>query len=330
MKVGMIGSGMIATVFLNTFQNKSTIPVTGIWCLERQVDAAKELAAQFGVDYVDYDIDRFLTCDAFDTVYVAVINSLHYEFAKKSILAGKNVICEKPFSTTGAQAKELLDLAKEKNVILLDCTPSRYTENLQALRDAIARIGDLKIVHMAYSQYSRRYDKYLEGTVLPVFSPELAGGALYDLNIYPISLIVELFGVPESFKYYPNIGYNGIDVSGVLMMDYGSCKAISYTAKDCAGQQQAFIQGTKGFIRIENMPANMQDIYLTLNGEEPVKIDVVEHPDTREYMFRKMDQLIERGEVELSHKMMEKTVETMKLMETARKDAGIFFGGAND
>ena len=165
---------------------------------------------------------------------------------------------------------------------------------------------------------------------MPVFSPELAGGALYDLNIYCISTIVELFGAPKNFKYYPNIGYNGIDVSGVLLMDYGSCKAVSYTAKDCAGQQEGFIQGTKGFIRIENMPANMQDIVLTINGEAPVKIDRVAHADTREYMFRKMDILIENNEKELSWKMMEKTVDTMKLMETARKEAGIFFGEGND
>ncbi|MBR4163950.1 MAG: Gfo/Idh/MocA family oxidoreductase, partial [Solobacterium sp.] len=91
MKVGMIGSGMIANVFLNTFQDKGSIRVEAIWCLEKHIGQTRELADKFNVKTVDSDIDRFLSDDQFDTVYIAVINSLHYQFAKKSLLAGKNV-----------------------------------------------------------------------------------------------------------------------------------------------------------------------------------------------------------------------------------------------
>ncbi|MBR4471808.1 MAG: Gfo/Idh/MocA family oxidoreductase [Erysipelotrichaceae bacterium] len=330
MNVGMIGSGMIANVFLNTFQDKSPILVKGIWCLEKYYDSTKEMGRQFNVDYVDCDMDAFFQSDRFDTVYLAVINSLHYEYALKALKAGKNVICEKPFTTTYAQAKELVDLAKEKGLFLFDCAPERYTENLDALKEAIVKIGDVKIVNFAYCQYSRRYDRYLEGEILPVFSLELAGGALYDLNIYCMSLIEDILGEPESYKYYPNKGYNGIDVSGVMMLDYGDTKAISYTAKDCAGQQQGFIQGTKGFIRIDGMPGNMQNMYLHLNGEEEAKIDTVEHEDTRAYMFLKMNEIKEAGDYEKAYAMLEHTLVTMRVMENARKQAGIFFGGNND
>lgn len=326
----MIGSGMIANVFLNTFQNKSSIEVTSIWCLEKYLETTKRMAAEFGVGSVETDMDHFLQSDDFDTVYLAVINSLHYEYAKKSLLAGKNVICEKPFTTTYAQAKELVDLAKEKDVLLFDCAPSHYSENTEALKEAVAQIGEIKIISFAYSQYSRRYDKYLEGEVLPVFSLELAGGALYDLNVYNLSLIEDLFGMPENYKYYPNKGYNGIDVSGVMVMDYGSFKAVSYTAKDCDGQRQGFIQGSKGFIRIDNMPANLRNIYLKMNGEGEKLIDVVKHEDVREYMFRKIDQMVENKETERSFEMLHRTLETMTLMENARKEAGIYFGGNND
>lgn len=330
MRVGMIGSGMIANVFLNTFQNKSSIKVTGIWCLEKHYDSTKQMAEEFGVGIVDTDMESFLQREEFDTIYLAVINSLHYEYAKKALLAKKNVICEKPFTTTYAQAKELYDLAKEKGVLLFDCAPSHYSENTDALKEAIKKIGEVKIISFAYSQYSRRYDKYLQGEVLPVFSLELAGGALYDLNVYNLSLLVDLFGAPQSYKYYPNIGYNGIDVSGVLMSDYGPFKAICYTAKDCDGQRQGYIQGSKGFIRIDNMPANLRNIYLKMNGEEEKLIDVILHDDAREYMFRKIDRMIENKETEKSFEMLNRTLETMRLMENARKEAGIYFKGNND
>ncbi|MBR4162341.1 MAG: Gfo/Idh/MocA family oxidoreductase, partial [Solobacterium sp.] len=239
-------------------------------------------------------------------------------------------ICEKPFTTTYAQAKELCDLAKEKGVMLFDCIPARYSENLEPLQEAVAKIGDVKIASFYYTQYSRRYDKYLAGEILPVFSVELAGGALYDLNVYNLSLIEHLLGTPASCKYYANKGYNGIDVSGVVVMDYGDTKVISSTAKDCAGQQQAFIQGTKGYIRIDGIPSDLKNVYLIMNGEEPVRINVIEYTDSREHMFRNIDKMIENKETEKTYELLEKTLNTMKLMENARKEAGIFFGEGND
>ena len=326
----MLGSGMIANVFLETFQDKGPISVKGIWCLESNLEQANQMAEKFKVEYVDTDMDRFLNSDSFDTAYLAVINSLHYEYAKKALEAGKNVICEKPFTTTLWQAKELIDLAKEKGVFLFDCAPCRYNENETALKEAIVKIGDVKIVSFAYSQYSRRYDKYMEGVVLPVFSLELAGGALYDLNIYCMNLIEDLFGEPKEYKYYANKGYNGVDVSGIMVMDYDSYKVTSFTAKDCSGQCDGYIQGTKGFIRIDGMPGNTQNMYLKMNGEEEVKIDVVEYNDSREYMFNKMEEMYENKEYERSYEMLEHTLNTMRIMENARKEAGIYFGGNND
>lgn len=330
MKVGIIGTGMIASVFLDTFQKEGSIHVEGLWCLDSLYDSAKELAEKYNVQILETDIDRFLANDRFDTVYIAVINSLHYEFAKKSLLAGKNVLCEKPFTTTYVQAKELCELAKEKGVMLIDCIPARYSENLVPLKEAISQIGDVKMAHVVYSQYSRRYDKYLEGEILPVFSVDLAGGALYDLNVYNLSLIEELFGTPSTYKYYPNKGYNGIDVSGVMMLDYGDKKVVSATAKDCGGQQQAFIQGTKGYIRIDGIPCYLKNMYLVMNGQEPVKIDVIDYSNTRAHMFKNINVMIENREMDKASKMLKKTLSTMKLMESARKETGIFFGEGND
>ena len=326
----MIGSGMIATVFLNTFQGKSPISVEAIWCFDRHLSSTKELAEKFGIKTVESNIDRFLENDSFDTVYVALVNNLHYEFAKKALNAGKNVFCEKPFTTTYAQAKELYDLAREKGLMLLDCIPARYSENLDAVKEAIGKIGDVKIASFFYTQYSRRYDRYLAGDVQAVFSVEKAGGALYDLNVYNLSVIEHLLGTPENYKYYPNIGFNGIDVSGMMILDYGDTKVVSSTAKDCAGQQQAYIQGTKGFIRIQGIPSDMRNIYLKLNGEEEVKIDVVSYEDSRKHMFERISDLIENKETEKSYELLEKTLHTMKIMENARKEAGIFFGEGND
>lgn len=325
MKVGMIGSGMIANVFLNTFQSKSNLEVTGIWCMENTLEMTKELADKYHVDLVETDIDAFLKSELFDVAYIALINSVHYEYARKALLAGKHVIVEKPFTTTYEQAKELASIAKEKNLMLFDCAMSKYSENIEALKKAVQEIGEIKIINFAYSQYSRRYDAYLEGKVLPVFSRELAGGALYDLNVYCLSLIDEIFGEPEEYKYYPNIGYNGIDVSGVMVMDYGSYKAVSYTAKDCDGFRGGYIQGSKGYIRIDGMPANLQNMFLVMNGQSEKKIDVVKHDDPREYMFRKIDEIVEEKDYKRAAVLIEKPLETMKIMECARKEAGIYF-----
>ena len=101
-----------------------------------------------------------------------------------------------------------------------------YSDNYDAIRENLAKVGDIRMIQVNFSQYSRRYQSYKEGKVLPVFDPQLDGGALYDLGVYSVHWVMGLVGIPQRTVYFPNIGYSGVDTSGTLVMDYGTFQAV--------------------------------------------------------------------------------------------------------
>src|SRR5699024_5608849 len=98
-----------------------------------------------------------------DFVYIASPNSLHFEQAKLALEHGKNVICEKPFTSTVKEAEKLISLAKEKGLMLFEAITTIHLPNYQAIKAQLSQVGTLKVVHCNYSQYSSRYTKLIQG-----------------------------------------------------------------------------------------------------------------------------------------------------------------------
>lgn len=184
MKLLIAGAGFIVSDFLPIAKDIENLELVGIAGVESDLAQMQKYQADYGIKQVYTDYDEALARTSADTVYVAVPNFLHYLFAKKALFAGKNVICEKPFTVKYQEFKELRQLAEEKHLVLVEAITNQYLSNYQALKDELADLGAVKIVSMNYSQYSHRYDAFKEGKVLPVFDPKKGGGALMDLNIY--------------------------------------------------------------------------------------------------------------------------------------------------
>ena len=123
---------------------------------------------------------------------------------------------EKPFASAAREVRELRDLALANHWYVFEAVTLHYLPNFAAIKEALPKLGKIKAVVANYSQYSSRYDKYLQGEVLPAFDPQRGGGALYDINIYNLNLIIGLFGAPESITYTANLGFNGIDTPNEL------------------------------------------------------------------------------------------------------------------
>ena len=188
MKLGIIGSGMIVHDFLKTADKINNLELTAISSTVRSKDIARELASQYGIKKTYTDNEKMMVDPDVDTVYVAVPNFLHYEIAKEALEHGKNVICEKPFVESTEQAKELKQLADEKDLIILEAITNLYLENFKQIQKELKNIAPIHIVNMNYTQYSSRYDAFLEDKIAPVFDPNKDGGALMDLNIYIVHL----------------------------------------------------------------------------------------------------------------------------------------------
>lgn len=323
MKIGIVGSGGIVSEALKSFA-KIKVDVTALWC--RTKEKGEKVLQGYDVSAVYTDYDAFLKDDSFDTVYIGLVNSAHYEYAKKALSSGKHVIVEKPLTSTYYEAQDLVNTAEENHVMLFEAILLRYSANYEGLMQYLDQLGDLKLITSTYCQYSRRYDAYLEGKVLPAFDPELSGGSLYDINVYNVHLIVGLFGAPRYSYYMANTGYNGIDTSGVLLMDYGQFKAVCIGAKDCAADNGTVLTGTQGTLTIPDRPGFVGNVILhdRISGVEKC-IDAVKDEDPMSAEFRKIAETIDAGAYAQAAMWMQRSLQVMSVLENARMDAGIEF-----
>ncbi|MGF1399718.1 Gfo/Idh/MocA family protein [Streptococcus infantarius] len=272
MKLAILGTGKIVDEVLPVLKEINGIELSAILSTPRSLEKAQKLVEIYGISQASSDYDSILANPDVDTVYVALPNHLHYDYAKKALLAGKHVICEKPFTLTLAEFEDLAKIAEQKNRILLEAITNQYLGNFASIKANLAKLGDIKIVECNYSQYSSRYDAFKRGEIAPAFDPAKGGGALRDLNIYNIHLVVGLFGKPERVQYLANME-RGVDTSGILIMDYGNFKAACIGAKDCSADIKSTIQGNKGSIAVLGPTNSMPELSLSLNGQSMTMIN---------------------------------------------------------
>lgn len=272
MKLALLGTGMIVKEVLSVLREIEGIELVAILSTARSLATAQDLAKTHGITQATSDYEGILTNPEVDTVYVALPNHLHYDYAKKALMAGKHVICEKPFTMTGAELEDLVALAAERQLFLLEAITNQYLPNFAYLKDNLAQLGEIKLVTCNYSQYSSRYDAFKRGEIAPAFDPNQGGGALRDLNIYNIHLVVGLFGSPIAVNYLANIE-KGVDTSGVLVMDYDSFKVVCIGSKDSSAAITSTIQGNKGSLTVHGPTNSLPEVSLELNGQAPQVIN---------------------------------------------------------
>lgn len=232
-RLGTIGSGSIVRNILNNVQKTEGVRLTAVY--SRSMSKGNALAEMYGAGKVYTDMDAFLRDEEVNFVYIATPNLLHYPQAKMALLAGKNVILEKPFCTRAEHARDLVRIARERKLFLVDAVPTAYLPNLEILRRELPKIGRIKLVMANYSQYSSRFDDLLRGELPNIFNPEFAGGCLMDINFYNVYLNIALFGRPKEAVYYPNMFRGIIDTSGVMLMRYDGFVSQNAGAKDTWG-----------------------------------------------------------------------------------------------
>lgn len=324
MKLGILGSGKIVKDLLSFIEKIEGIELEAIGSTERSYEKSQAFQKKYGIKKAYRNSDELLKDSDVEVAYIGVPNYLHYDMVKKALNAGKHVICEKPFTSNANQLRELIELSKEKNLLLLEAISNVYLPNVKKIKEDLNKLGDIKIVTFNYSQYSSRYDAFKEGKLAPVFDISKDGGALVDLNIYNIHLLIHLFGLPEKASYLANIEKN-IDTSGIMTLEYKKFKAIAIGAKDCSAPLNSTIQGDRGSIVIDNPPNEVTHFDLILNGEKPKRISVQEDYHRMYYEFVEFEKIIREKDFERSEKKLEHSLKVLELMEDVRKKAGIIY-----
>lgn len=323
MKLGIVGTGMIVRL-IGPHLESWDIEVTAVAGTPTSMDQVNELADEYGAAGRYSDWHDLVADPAVDTVYVAVPNFLHYAVSEAALLAGKDVICEKPLASNFEEAARLADVAREQGRFLWEAVVTTRQPNFRLVRDELLpKIGTIKAVSVNYSQYSSRYDAFRAGEVLPAFDPAKAGGAIMDIGLYTLTYTIGLFGEPKSATYYPNIE-RGIDTSGLVVMAYDGFTATNVCAKDSNGALGATIQGTDGWIKTFSGANACGPVTLHLNDGTEETYDQ-SLPVMWEGEFREFDRQQREGDLTECYRQLDQSLLVSHVQNSIRRKAGVIF-----
>ena len=321
MNLCAIGTSFITRNMLQEFARSDVLHCTAIY--SRKEETGRAMADEFGIQKVYTSMEEMLADPAIDMVYVASPNSVHYTQAKAALLAGKHVLCEKPFAPTVAEADELIALAKEKGLLLFEAITTAHHPHYAFVKENLSKLGKLKLVSATFCQFSSRYPALLAGNPSPVLNHAFAGGALMDINLYNIHFVVGLFGAPKSVRYFPNCHETGVDTSGLLVLEYDDFVCQCTGAKDSAARNGVQIIGEDGYIEVTPIASNCQNVELHVRGQESVSSHMPEN--AWYYEVQDIGRIVAAEDYDYCYKALDITRNVVDVLEKARKYAGFGF-----
>lgn len=318
-RFGMIGTGKIAEKFWQANRYGKDFELTAVY--SRTLERARQFGFQKGqLQYFD-DLEAFANSDCIDAVYVASPNCCHYEQVMTLLKAGKHVLCEKPMASNLEQAQEMFAEAEKQNLILLEGMRSIYAPSFQKMIPYMETLGTIRRATLQYCQYSSRYDNYKRGIVENAFKPELSNGALMDIGVYVVSCMIRLFGAPKSIKASGVKLHNGVDGAGTILMEYPDMIGEAIYSKITDSAMPSQIQGEDASILIQEIE-NVKDLRIVRKGVVQ-SIHFEQSDNILNYETQEFIKMIKTGMG--WEKSKEITLETMKVLDEARKQLHIVF-----
>lgn len=237
-RVGMVGVGRIASRFVAESRNVSGVDITSVHDIN--FTKAASFVVEYGIEDVYREYPKML--GNVDAVYIATPHLTHYELIKQALLADKHVLCETPMVLNGEEARELYTLAEKKGVVLMEANKTAFCPAFNHLMVMIKSgiIGEIVDVDASLS-------KVWNDKTLREFDPQQAGGSLFELGSYPLSLIFKLMGCNyEHLNLYSRME-NGIDVytKGVFRFPKATCSFKVGLGVKTEGN--LVVSGTKGY-----------------------------------------------------------------------------------
>lgn len=239
-KVGIVGSGRIANRFVPETKVVDGVEVVSVYNPNKE--NADTFAERFGINAFAEDYQQFLA--GVDTVYVASPHLTHYQYIKGALEAGKHVLCEIPFTLSGAQAKELYDYAEAHNLILLEASKTAYCPAFCHITTLVKSgvIGDVVDVKASLSKMVTAPTRELD--------PQQAGGAMNEHAPLTLMSIIKLLGKEYSKVDFYSKMENGVDVYTKANFCYPHATASITLGIGVKTEGNLVISGTKGYIYV--------------------------------------------------------------------------------
>ncbi len=265
LRYAVIGTSKITAQYISAVKTTQQWELCAVFSRTEQTGAT--FAKEQNIPNVFTNLEQFAKSDLFDAVYIASPNLLHYGHCKLMLENGKHVICEKPFTSYLWQMQELFEIAKQKNLVLLEAIMFMHQPAKLELEKAIEQIGDVKMVLFDNCRRSQQYDKLLNGEIPNIFNPILHTGALMDMGVYCVYPALALFGRPQSITANAVCHKVGTDICGVISLQYPE-KVVELRYSKCTTSAiGSEILGENGHISIGSI-LHVSDIVLHQNEDK--------------------------------------------------------------
>jgi len=244
---GILATGGIADKFVKDLQlHGHAVTAVG----SRSQHSANAFATRFGIGRAHPSYEALCADPEVDAIYVATPHPMHAGNAKLALSNGKHVLIEKAFTVNAREAQEVVDLAAQKGLVVLEAMWTRFLPHMVRIRE-IVRSGLLGEIRAVVAEHNQDLpdDPAHRLNALP-----LGGGALLDLGVYPISFTFDVLGTPRTVHAVGRLKETGADGTVATTFTYAN-GAVSQTlsASDTAGRNIATILGTEGRIEIDKV-----------------------------------------------------------------------------
>jgi len=317
-KWGILGAGGIAAAFVKDLAHTADHEIVAVG--SRTLSKAQNFTTAIpgAIAYGSYS--ELVADSNIDAIYVATPHPMHHDHTLLALNAGKPVLCEKPFAISAHQTESMFDSARENGVALLEAMWTRYLPHIATVRE-ILRSGILGPIQTVEADHGQRLaDQNIDRLV----DPSLAGGALLDLGIYPISFVHLVLGEPDAITARAVMTNRGVDAQTSAIFTYANgAQAVINTTMIARTPCRAVVSGLLGRLEIESYfyaPTTMRTV---LHGGT-----ITEYPNTyvghglREQAIE-MARVVRAGLVESPLMPWSETIAVMRTIDEIRQQIGL-------
>jgi len=317
--IGIMGTGSIACRMAETLGKMRNVKCYAV--ASRTQDKAEVFARGYGFKKAYGSYEEMVQDKKVDLVYIATPHSEHYQNAMLCLQNNKPVLCEKAFTVNEEQGRKLFDYAKENNVFITEAIWTRYMPMLQTIKEVLNSnvIGD-PVMLTANLGYPLK-------NVARLYKPELAGGALLDLGVYPLNFAAMFFGTEiEKIQSVCTYTDTGVDEQESITLIYKDGRTAVLNATMIAvTDRQGVIYGTEGYMIIENI--NNFESFSTYSKDH-VKLNTYKRPKQisgYEYEVEACIRALKEGWIQCPEMPHEESLKMLHIMDELRRDWKIVY-----
>lgn len=312
-KWGIMGPGGISGNFASELKHAPGAELVAV--AGRSKEKADAFAEKYGVPRAYGSCEELAGDPEVEIVYVGTLHPVHRENVLTLLRGGKAILCEKPFTMTEAEAREIAEEARKRNLFVMEAMWTRYLPVIRQVRSWLREgaIGEVKLLKAEFG-FDAGWNP--EGRLL---NKEKGGGTLLDAGIYPVSFASMVYGKrPSRILSTAFIGETGVDEQYSLLFEYeGGRIASLHGGVRLAMNNDAWLYGTMGKIYVPNFLA-AKEATLYANGEEPVT--VTDDRDFVGHAFQAIEAMdcLREGRKESAEMPLDETVELMGTLDEIR------------